>query len=138
MSYQRKKSSPSSHNSSISLGNLQGSSNVHPLNLAPQSSGYFQCKTQHNANSSKSFDQFDSLVIPSTPKPTEILYTQESRAKTVADTQHIITSICKNYLFPRVKFLNHCTDLDFSFNQKSICQHVLLCCNLAQSVDKQA
>ena len=43
-----------------------------------------------------------------------------------------------NYLFPKVKFLNHQTDLDFSYNQKLICQHILHHCNLAPSINKQA
>ena len=150
MSAQKKKSSPSSFSSSISSGNLPMAANVHPSTLGNIPSHLLAGLPNHhnhavaaatrtnNGDESETFSQFGNSLIPSTPKPREIWYAQETNSKTVANTRHIITSICTNYLFPKVKFLNHRTDLDFSYNRKSICQHILHRCNLAPSINKQA
>ena len=150
MSSQKKKSSLSSFSSSISSGNLPTTANVHPSTLGNIPSHLLPGLPNHHnhvvavatrtnsGGESETFSQFENSLVPSTPKPKEIWYAQETSAKTVADTRHIITSICTNYLFPKVKFLNHQTDLDFSYNRKSICQHILHHCNLAPSIDKQA
>ena len=98
MSHQRKKYSPSSHNSSISSKNLQGSSNVHPSNIGNLPAQLVAVLPTHhnhvgssntrsnNADGGELFSQFGSSLIPSTPKQTEVWYTQEPTAKTVADT----------------------------------------------------
>ena len=86
---------------------------------------------------SDSFSNFGASTLRSSPKPSDIWLAQEQLPKLVTDSRHTISTVCNNYLFPRVKFLNNKVDLEFSYNRKSICQHVLERCNLAPSVDKQ-
>ena len=88
-------------------------------------------------NGSDSFSNFAALTLHSSPKSSDIWLAQEQLTKTVTDSQHTIATVCTNYLFPCVKFLHHKSDLEFSYNRKSICQHVLEQCNLAPSVNKQ-
>ena len=86
---------------------------------------------------SDSFSNFGASTLRSSPKPSDIWLAQEQLPNLVTDSRHTISTVCNNYLFPRVKFLNNKVDLEFSYNRKSICQHVLERCNLAPSVDKQ-
>ena len=88
-------------------------------------------------NGSDSLSNFGASTLRSSPKPSDIWMAQEQLTKTVTDSQHTIATVCTNYLFPCVKFLHHKSDLEFSYNRKSICQHVLEQCNLAPSVNKQ-
>ena len=48
-----------------------------------------------------------------------------------------IHSICTNELFPCVKFINRGYDVEFSENQKSICQFVLSRCNLSTETNQR-
>ena len=86
---------------------------------------------------SNSFSNFGVSTLRSSPKPSDIWLEKEQLPKMVTDSCHKISTVCTNYLFPRVKFLNNKADLEFSYNRKSICQHVLERCNLAPTVYKQ-
>ena len=108
MSAQKKKSSPSSFSSSISSGNIPTAANIHPSNLGNIPSHLLAGLPNHhnhavaattrtnNGDESETFSQFGNSLIPSMPKPRENWYAQEMNSKTVADTRHIITSICTN------------------------------------------
>ena len=75
--------------------------------------------------------------VDGTSKPSTIWYQSQYQISQVPDTKHVINSVCSNYLFPRVKFINNRKDLVYSLEANSICQHVISQCNLASFVNKQ-
>ena len=75
--------------------------------------------------------------VDGTSKPSTIWYQSQYQISQVPDTKHVINSVCSNYLFPRVKFLNNRKDLSYSTDPNSICQHVISQCNLASFVNKE-
>ena len=83
-----------------------------------------------------SFSQIGGSV-DGTSKPSTIWYQSQYQISQVPDTKHVINSVCSNYLFPRVKFLNNRKDLVYSLEANSICQHFISQCNLASFVNKQ-
>ena len=105
--------------------------------IAVLPSGNNSSSQSQGGDVSDSFNNFGASTLRSSPKPSDIWLAQEQLPKMVTDSRHTISTVCNNYLFPRIKFLNNKVDLDFSYNKKSICQHVLQRCNLAPSVDKQ-
>lgn len=76
--------------------------------------------------------------IGGSSKPSIIWYQSQFQMSQLTDIKHVINSVCSNYLFARVKFVNKRTDLGYSSHPNSICQHVISQCHLASHVNKES
>ena len=78
-----------------------------------------------------------SLLDLSTPSRPREVWANMSRVGSVLDEKQTVNYVTTHYLFPKCKFLNNHSDMEYSKHPKSICQYVIDKCNVSTDTNQE-